>query len=219
MKVVGIGLNKTGTKTLRYCLQHWGFRHKTFDYEAFQQYLRGDVAGLLDTMAAYDSFEDWPWPLIYREIDARFPDARFVLTRRTNPDVWYRSLCNMAVRMGPLRRYEQHVYGYAMPQGHRDEHIRFYEAHNESVRAHFRDRPGKLLEVCWEDGDDWQTLAGFLNLDVPEAPLRHVNRSPRVYSGDNLLLAHVNRVVYQSTSGVRRQMRRIVGGIRRRLPF
>ncbi len=31
MKVFGIGLNKTGTTTLGLCLQHWGFRHKSYD--------------------------------------------------------------------------------------------------------------------------------------------------------------------------------------------
>ena len=71
-KVVGVGLNKTGTKTLRHCLQHWGYRHQSYDLDAFQLYRNKDFLALFQWMDRYDSFEDWPWPLFYESIDARF---------------------------------------------------------------------------------------------------------------------------------------------------
>ncbi len=119
-----------------------------------------------------------------------------MLTTRRSSDAWYRSLCNMAVRMGPMRRFEKHIYGYSMPHGHRDEHIAFYEAHNHAVREHFRDRPEKLLEICWETSNDPRPLADFLGKPCPEIAV-HENRSPRVYNGDNLWLAHAYRIPYQ----------------------
>ena len=85
MKIVGIGLNKTGTKTLKYCLEQWGFRHQSYDLRAFELYREGRLDELFDWMQEYDSFEDWPWPLFYREIDTRFPNAKFVLTVRDTP--------------------------------------------------------------------------------------------------------------------------------------
>lgn len=115
IKIIGIGLNKTGTKTLGHYLKLWRFRQKTFDLDAFNLYRAGRIKELLEIMQQYDSFEDWPRPLMYREIDSNFPDARFVLTVCRSPEVWYRSLCKMAVRMGPLQKFEQHIYGYAMP--------------------------------------------------------------------------------------------------------
>ena len=30
----------------------------------------------------HESFDDWPWPALYREMDDRYPDALFVLTVR-----------------------------------------------------------------------------------------------------------------------------------------
>ena len=30
----------------------------------------------------FDAFEDNPWPLLYRELDERFPGSKFILTRR-----------------------------------------------------------------------------------------------------------------------------------------
>ncbi len=197
MKVVGIGLNKTGTKSLRGCLLHWGYNHFTFDLDSFHQYQRGDYDALWQTMRTHDSFEDWPWPLLYREIDAEFPGTKFILTVRKNPKVWFASLCKMAVRLGPLTDYEQHIYGYAMPHGHKDEHIQFYEAHNQAVEAHFKDRPEQLLKVCWENGDGWQELADFLGKPVPDQPFPHINKTVSLmYSGNSHVMAQLHRLSY-----------------------
>jgi len=199
MKIIGVGLNRTGTKSLRrHCLE-WGFRHRSYELEAFERYRRGEIEALLEDMEDYDSFEDWPWPLFYREIDERFPDAKFVLTTRRTPEVWYQSLCHLAVRMGPFVKFEQHIYGYKMPHGHRDEHIDYYLEHNEAVRKHFADRPGKLLEICWEtDPTSAAQLANFLGQEESPPRPAHANRSSRrVYRGDNLWVAHANRIVFQ----------------------
>ncbi len=225
-KVFGIGLNKTGTKTMGHYLQRWGYRNRTYDSNSttespsFRLYEQGRIDDLLDIMDDFDSCEDWPWPLLYRELDARFPHARFVLTVRRSPDAWFRSLCNMAVRLGPLPLYEKRVYGSGMPQGRKAAHVERYEAHNAEVEAYFADRPGKLLRLCWEDGDGARELADFLGLgDVDVSPL-HANRSPsKVYSGDNLLLAHAHRLRYQYLTGPRSFGRRVTDALRRRLPF
>ena len=218
IKVIGVGLNRTGTKTLGYYLKKWGFRHKSYDLDAFHLLRSGRIDALLEMMNEYDSFEDWPWPLMFREIDARFPNARFVLTVRRTPEVWYRSLCNMAVRMGPLHEFEQYIYGYAMPQGHRQEHLRYYREHTQAVEEHFRDQPMKLLKICWENGFYTQELADFLGLEVAKIPPQQVNRSSRaVYSGDNLYLAHANRVFYQTWWHTKQHARRMLRAIRQRL--
>lgn len=216
-KIVGIGLNKTGTKTLGHYLKQWGFQHRTFDLDAFKLYRAGRNKELFEMMQQYDSFEDWPWALMFREIDAHFPEARFVHTVRRSPEVWYRSLCKMAVRMGPLHKFEEHIYGYAMPQGHRDEHLQYYQAHNQAVEEYFRDRPSKLLTVCWETGDHPQKLADFLGLNVAETAPQHINRSQAVYSGDNLYIAHANRILFQTWWRLNRRARGIIKGIFRML--
>ncbi len=216
-KVVCIGLNKTGTKTLKSYFVSWGLRNRSFDKDAFDLYRAGRTDEVLQSMEGFDTFEDWPWPLLYREIDARYPGARFILTTRISPERWFRSLCNMAVRMGPLNDFERHVYGYAMPHGRGGQHKKIYEAHNSAVREHFRDRPGKLLELCWEAGDGAGKLAEFLGLPEPAGPPRHANKSPRAYSGDSLALAWANLVIYQARWYGREWSRRIVGGVRRRL--
>ena len=209
MKIIGIGLNKTGTKTLRHCLKEWGYRHQSYDLAAFGLYRDGRIHELLTWMDHYDSFEDWPWPLIYREIDERFASAKFILTLRESPERWYRSLCQMAVRMGPLEDFEQHIYGYGMPHGHQQHHLDIYRRHEREVTEYFRDRPGKLLTLCWENGDTVEELAKFLGQTAPAAVPPQVNQSYPVYAGDNLILAQCHRVWFQTKWKWRKRLQRL----------
>lgn len=198
MKIIGAGLNKTGTKTLKKYLTEMGFRNHSYDLDMFNEYRAGNFDKLFAVMEAYDSFEDWPWPLMYKEIDERFEDAVFVLTLRKSPEIWYKSLCKMAVRMGPFNKFEKHIYGYSMPQGKKKEHINFYNRHNEEVRAYFKDRPGKLLEICWGEGDDGNKLAKFLGRAEVHLERSHTNISAPVYGGENLWRAHFHRIIFQT---------------------
>ena len=216
-KVFGIGLNKTGTKTLRRYLTQLGYRHRSYDsnntYEshAFDLWSAGKLTELVDLLEDFDSCEDWPWPLVFEELDRRYEDAKFVLTVRESPDVWYRSLCNMAVRIGPLPLFEAAVYGSGMPHGRKAEHIAIYHNHIAKVEKHFESRPGKLLTLCWENGDGPEKLSRFLGVDAISLTKTHVNRSPRnVYSGDNRIRAYFARIGYQKIYGPRSLPKRIL---------
>ena len=191
MKVIGIGLNKTGTTTLGVCLQRLGYRHTSFDLDLLRAVASGDPDPALARLEAHDSAEDWPWPLLFREIDAAFPGSRFVLTLRREGATWHDSLCRHAERTGPAEA-RRLVYGHEMPHEHEAEDIAYYHAHTQAVRHHFADRPGQLLELCWERGDGWDELCTFLGHPVPDEPLPHVNaRPPR---GIARLLRHMPRV-------------------------
>jgi len=177
MKIAGIGWHKTGTTTLCHCLREFGYHHRSWEPEDFELWKEGKLERLMSLAGEYDSCDDFPWPFLFRELDERFPGARFILTRRRDSEKWFRSICKHADRTGPLK-YREWVYGHDMPHGHRERFIDMYEGHNEAVRAYFAQRPGDLLEACWEDGDGWRELADFLGLEAPECPFPHANRSP-----------------------------------------
>ncbi|MEO1132059.1 MAG: sulfotransferase [Cyanobacteria bacterium J06639_1] len=177
MKIVGIGLNKTGTSTLGVCFKHWGLEHVSVHHDAFKAWQAERFDDVVNIARQYDSFEDWPWPLVYQQLDRAYPGSKFVLTKRKDPQTWYKSLCKHAQRTGPTELREV-IYGFAMPQQHQAEHIEFYNAHLQSVRDYFRDRPQDLLEICWEEGDGWPELADFLGLEDPGIPLPHANPCP-----------------------------------------
>lgn len=151
---------------------------------------------IFEVMEEFDSFEDWPWPLMYKEIDEKFSDAKFILTVRKSPEIWYRSLCKMAVRIGPLSDFKN-IYGPLMTHGRKEKHIHFYKKHNEEVLEYFKDRPENILNICFGEGNEAKRLANFLK--VPEVSLEndHRNKNPNVYDGDNLYIAHLNRLFFQ----------------------
>ncbi|SEP99527.1 hypothetical protein SAMN05216548_102129 [Faunimonas pinastri] len=175
-KVFGIGLNKTGTSTLGECLMTLGYRHVSFRSDMLGHWTRRHFTPILDETEKFDSFEDWPWPLLFKEFYWRYGDrARFVLTRRSSPEVWVESLKKHSLNTHPDRPMRPVIYGYKYPHGREREHVAFYERHNAEARAFFaREAPHLLLELCWEDGDRWDKLCAFLGHPVPDAPFPHI---------------------------------------------
>ena len=177
MKVVGIGFGKTGTSTLAACLRILGYRHKTWDKSFYDAYAAGDTAAIDATLDTYDSFDDWPWPALYRHVDVRHPGSRFILTLRKDPETFVRSLQTHTERRSEKTRM-WHAYGMKPGTFDVDLARRRYTEHTDAVRAYFKDRPQDLLEVCWETGEGWERLCEFLGRAVPETPFPHAYATP-----------------------------------------
>jgi hypothetical protein len=175
-KVFGIGFNKTGTSTLGSCLRRLGYRHVSHSSAMLAAYEAGDFDRMIAETRRYDSFEDWPWPLIFRQFYAEYGDeACYVLTVRASSQVWLDSLKKHALTTHPDRPMRSAVFGHKYPHGREQEHIRLYEEHNRTVRAYFAARPkASFIELCWERGHGWAELCGFLGHPVPDAPFPHV---------------------------------------------
>jgi hypothetical protein len=177
MKIFGIGLNKTGTTTLGKALEILEFsKHISFDLGLTKKWYRGDIAELIDKAKDYNNFEDWPWPLVYKEMSEKYPNSKFILTTRKSSDIWYESLCKHSLKTGPSE-FRKMIYGYSMPQKYKSEHINFYNLHNESARDFFINQDDRFKEICFENGEGWEKLCGFLNKEVPETPFPHLNKS------------------------------------------
>jgi len=178
-KVFGVGLNKTGSTTLGRCLTTLGYRHQSFNRELALDYRNGNISRILRFCDEHDSFEDWPFPLIFRELLERYGDsARFVLTTRASAEIWVRSLKNHALRTHPTQHARLIVYGYAYPHGFERQHIERYDSHNKEVARHFESvgRERLLKTLCWEAGDGWDELCAFLDEPRPGTPFPHENR-------------------------------------------
>ncbi len=181
-KVFCIGLNKTGTTTLASMLKYLGFAHRSWDPSALAMYRAGAVRKLLAKVDHFDSFSDWPWPLIVPELLDKFGDrARFVLTRRASSDVWIESLKGHSMITPPQNHAREMVYGYAYPQENEQAHIDFYQTHNKKTKSLFEERglSNLLLDVCWEEGSGWKELTHFLDLPTPDVSVPHENSSKK----------------------------------------
>ncbi|MDI9405436.1 MAG: sulfotransferase [Chitinophagaceae bacterium] len=192
-KVIGIGFHKTGTKTLAHCLRTLGYRHISLSRHHFDLWLKGRTDQILTDMESADSFDDWPWPLLFRQANEYFPDAKFILTTRCDEQKWFQSLVNQIMHQaaidnisgansGSQKPFRKYIYGYEDPLLNPEHHINVYRCHNTTVRNYFTEQPDKLLEVCWESGDGWQKLCGFLGVSVPAEPFPWMNASAKIIS-------------------------------------
>ena len=191
MKVFCIGLSKTATTSLTEALRllgldavHWYATKHAFRYteRGGDQAEAGDGGIEIDwtLFERHDAFADTPIARIYPQLDARYPDARFILTLR-DPQHWLKSFADQfaASRLDPFSaRLHRDLYG---TDGFDPERcLRAFQRHTDQVRAHFADRSSALLEMDIGAGDDWAALCRFLDLPEPKQPFpRRFSKSER----------------------------------------
>lgn len=177
MKIFGIGLSKTGTTSLAQALTLLGFN--TRDYPGLSHYAPGDLSSIDPAMLEeFDALTDTPIPSFYRELDARYPDARFILTLRERQG-WLNSCKKQFTQKLADKQNEAHsqlfmdLYGCTV-----FDEAKFaagYDRFVEGVLEHFRDRPGKLLTLNVTGGDGWEKLCPFLGHSIPDVPFPKAN--------------------------------------------
>ena len=175
-KVFAVGFHKTGTSSLASALVMLGYRIAP-PFGVLDWHIRDKGLEIaLDLVPRFDAFQDNPWPLLYRELDERYPGSKFILTVRPT-DEWIASVVgHFGTATTPMREW---IYGVGVPAGNEDVYMRRYEQHNREVREHFADRPHDLLELSVTAGEGWDQLCPFLARDIPDAPFPQVNQAPQ----------------------------------------
>jgi 3'-phosphoadenosine 5'-phosphosulfate (PAPS) 3'-phosphatase len=177
MKIFGIGLSKTGTTSLAHALELLGY--KTRDYPGLVHYSPGDLTSIDGSLLdAYDALTDTPIPSFYRELDARYPDAKFILTIRDG-EGWLKSCKKQFTQKLADKQNDAHnqlfmdIYGCKVfdEQKFRAGYDRFIHG----VQDYFRGRPDKLLIMNVVAGDGWETLCPFLDEAIPDIPFPKAN--------------------------------------------
>lgn len=175
-KVFCIGFHKTGTTSLEVALKKLGYR-VTGSFGTRDPDIADKVHALAREKATqFDAFEDNPWPVLYRELDAWFPGSKFILTRRPPAD-WIRSqVKDFATTETPMRRW---IYGAdaGCPEGNEETYVARYERHNREVLEYFRDRPDDLLVIDFPQDARWDRLCAFLGHEAPDEPFPHANKA------------------------------------------
>jgi sulfotransferase family protein len=195
-KVFGIGWAKTGTTTLGHCFRTLGFNHQSQDLSLVDGIQKGDLSRIMALAQQKETFEDWPWIILYKELDEAFPNSRFVLTVR-EPEKWVRSYTNMLANKGTAsestNRTRQILYGLPFPGVTEAQLIERCQRHNQEVQLYFRDRPEDLLIVDWERGDGWKELCDFLGREIPSEPFPHANKGK--YSSQSTMRRVLTKVM------------------------
>jgi hypothetical protein len=189
LKVVGAGVGRTGTHTLKVALEQLlgGRCHHMIEMLADPSQIPGWVDAIdgkpVDwhaLLAGYQAIVDWPGASFWPELLAANPDALVLLSVR-DPQDWYRSASNtiflafdrlppeMRPWMEAVRRLLRDRFSDRLddPTAMMDA----YERHNAAVRAGVP--AAQLLEFRMEDG--WAPLCARLGVPVPDGPLPVTN--------------------------------------------
>ncbi len=178
-KIIGVGFQKTGTSTLRDALRVLGYTVGDTRYKLLIPILKKDFKTVLKEVNRYDAVEDNPYPLIFRELDELLPGSKFILTIREE-ESWFKSVNR---HIGDLRDpMHEWIYGTGkgLPKEDKENTIRVYNNHNQSVIEYFQDRPDDLLILDFTKGDKWEKLCEFLGHDIPSLPFPHANNAKQI---------------------------------------
>ncbi|MGI5170806.1 sulfotransferase family protein [Spirillospora sp. CA-253888] len=117
LQVIGAGLPRTGTMSMKAALEHLGLGpcyHMVEFYahpDHADRWVRADAGGPVDwsqVLAGYRSCQDWPAGLFWRELAHAYPQAKVVLTVR-DPHQWYESFRRIPSPTADGRQVPEHV--------------------------------------------------------------------------------------------------------------
>ena len=189
LKVVGAGVGRTGTHSLKVALEQLlgGTCHHMVEVFAhpdevpvWTDAIDGKTVDWAALMQGYTAQVDWPGGSFWPELSAANPDALVLLSTR-DPELWFTSCTNTifgGLRMmadggdqwmaAMLRLFKDR---FSDQLDDRDAMVAAYEKHNDAVRAAIPKE--RLLE--WTPSDGWEPICERLDVPVPSEPFPVTN--------------------------------------------
>jgi hypothetical protein len=194
LKVVGAGLGRTGTNSLKLALEQLldGRCYHMFelvgrhqDLPVWEAAVRGEPVDWNELMGEYVATVDWPAASFWPEIKAANPDALVLLSTRGSTAEWWESMSktisvalsapvppddpSLARRRAVTREVLATRFARVWEDGAAAREA--YERHNQAVREAVP--ADRLIE--WQPGDGWTPLCAALGLPEPGEPFPHEN--------------------------------------------
>ncbi|HXY28320.1 MAG TPA: sulfotransferase [Acidimicrobiales bacterium] len=189
LRVIGAGVGRTGTHSLKISLEQLldGKCHHMIEMFGNDRQIAGWMAAIdgetIDwstLLGDYVAQVDWPGASFWPELSAANPDALVLLSVR-DADDWYRSASNTIFtamessdeELGPWLASVRRMLGerFCADFADRDAMVAAYERHNAEVRASVP--ADRLLE--WTATDGWEPICERLGLPVPAQPFPVTN--------------------------------------------
>jgi len=191
MQLIGAGLPRTGTSSLREALRllleapiyHMSeaFAHPEHA-STWVDAIEGNPPEWETFLAGYAGGVDAPFSNCWRDLAAAYPDAPVLLSHRGDAEAWYRSMKATVLPrtreilargaedpMVPLFRVI--FNGVFTDIDDRDQIIAGYDRWLSEVRDQVE--PGRLVE--WRPGDGWGPICSALGVPAPDRPFPHEN--------------------------------------------
>jgi hypothetical protein len=198
LKVVGAGLGRTGTTSLKIALERLTGGRCCHMFEVFEHpesvplwhaAARGETVDWQALMDRYSATVDWPAAAFWPELAAASPEAIVLLSTRATPEQWWASMERTIVgvlsaevppeneQLVAHRAMVREVFAQRFTPDWRDPQAAMaaYTRHNERVRGEVPAE--RLLE--WQPGDGWEPVCAALGVAVPSVPFPHENTTPQ----------------------------------------
>jgi hypothetical protein len=192
LKVVGAGLGRTGTASLKNALEQLTggrcYHMAEVQPEAvatWQSAARDEPVDWAALMRDYSATLDWPAAAFWPELATANPEAIVLLSTRATPEQWWASMERtivpvLSAQVPPgdetrklHRAMVREVFARRLTPDWRDAEAAMaaYTHHNERVRSEV---PAERL-VEWQPGDGWAPLCAALSVAVPSMPFPYEN--------------------------------------------
>lgn len=205
LRIIGAGIGRTGTESLKTALEELGFGKCYHLWELMKnpehlpewEKLEAGTEPNYDLLFdGYASAVDLPSFLYYKEFLTRYPDAKVILTVR-DADRWYESAAKTIFRSPPAfifllarlfgpffksaRSFPQ-IYQYVKRVGHQQlfqDKIDDPE-HCKAVFNSWNEEVRHTIPpdrlLVYEIKQGWEPLCAFLEVPVPDRPFPHTNK-------------------------------------------
>jgi len=194
LRVVGAGLGRTGTHSLKLALEQLlggpcYHMSETFgrpdDIPVWHAAANGQMPDWRTFLADYTAAVDWPACAFWRPLAEEFPDAIVLLSTRSSADAWWKSADDTIFQVSKREIPSEHLDVMSAQLAMMDDLFantftadlsevpakQAYQEHNAAVRAAIG--PDRLVD--WQPGDGWDPICRALSLPVPSEPFPHVN--------------------------------------------
>lgn len=205
LQVIGAGFGRTGTASLKIALEKLGY-NKTYHMREliqhpeqiifWEQLEKGEDPDWEKLFEGYKATVDFPGCIFYKQIMAKYPAAKVILTTR-NADTWWQSAHDtiFAASQDSTSRVMLKVLGVFIPKLRNMSRVfsfarriiweKMYEEkflNKEFAKSVFRKFNEDVVAyvpkeklLVFEIKDGWKPLCKFLDVDVPNEPFPRVN--------------------------------------------
>jgi hypothetical protein len=205
LKVIGAGLGRTGTLSLKLALEHIGLG-PCYHMSEMISHVRAHLPLWIESakgnpqwdaiFEGYQSTTDYPGCMFWRELVAKYPEARVILSTR-DADKWFESGAATVFSAEHRQMFEGNpmmaeffrltVFGDLEGRlGDRAKMVEYFNAWNQAV---IDEVPAEKLLV-YRAGDGWEPLCEFLGVPVPAEPYPRVNSREEMVGRTSTIETH-----------------------------
>jgi len=191
-KIFGIGNNKTGTTSLKMAMEDLGY--KIGDQRKaellHQEWAQRNFKPIIEYCKTAEFFQDFPFSksFTFVALDQAYPNSKFILTVRDNPEQWYNSITKFHAKLwgkdGRIpteedlknatyiykgRPWEMNRLAAITPENdpyQKEALIQSYIDYNNSIINYFKHRSKDLLILNVAEKGAYPKLCQFLGLPL-----------------------------------------------------